>query len=518
MVWRAMAAGRRLIAMVAIRTRPRRAWGAARARGLVGRRGLGGRRGDRRDGRDRRRRHGRESRRRLAPQLAAGDGLGEALLVRGPDHALVADDAGDEVGRGHVEGGIADLGVRRGDAHAAHEQDLVRLALLDRDRRTVGRGEVHRADRCHEVERDAVPSRQHGQRVGPDLVGRVAVGGDPVGPDEDDVHLAVRHQVTGGHVRDQRVRNAGLGQLPGGQPRALQVRSGLVDPDVHGPPGVVCGLDDAEGGPELAACQGPGIAMREDPQRPVLRERQFLQAERRQATVILGRLEDDRIRLGAHRVGDGIAVLGQVADRLVRGHDPLDRPAQVDRGRACVDERLRRTTERRAARVRTRGPGLLRRERQPDRPDLADGRCAAHDHLPDREGGLRCRPGAVLLEHVRQLALVDEVEDPGRLAERRPEPGRRGGYGRYGRGPTDRHGARIEDRAGGLRGDALDRLCGADHARRAVEQVTGELPEETPPGQVGALTRRNHGVRFGGSGIGRIGQIAWGLERIVSTG
>ena len=362
--------------------------------------------------------------------------------------------------------------------------------------------------------------RQHGQRVGPDLVGGVAVGGDPVGPDEDDVHLAVRHQVTGGDVRDQRVRHAGLGQLPGGQPRALQVRSGLVDPDVHGPAGVMCGLDDAEGGPELAARQRPGIAMREDPQRPVLRERQLLQAERREATVILGRLEDDRVRLGAHRVGDGIAVLGQVADRLVRGHDPLDRPAQVDRGRARVDERLRRTTERRAASVRTRRPGLVRGERQPDRPDLADGRSAAHDHLPDREGRLRCRPDAVLLEHVGQLALVDEVEDTGRLAERRPEPGRRRGDDRHGRGPTDRHGARVEDRAGGLRGDALDRLRGADHARRAVEQVAGELPEEAPPGQVGALTRRNRGRGSASGGRVSVGSVKSraGLERIVSTG
>ena len=108
-----------------------------------------------------------------------------------------------------------------------------------------GRLEVDRARRRADVERDAVAGREHGQRVRPDLVGRVAVGRDPVRADEDDVHLAAGHQVTGRDVRDERVRHAGLGQLPGRQPGALQVRPGLVDPDVDGPLLVVGDLDDA---------------------------------------------------------------------------------------------------------------------------------------------------------------------------------------------------------------------------------------------------------------------------------
>ena len=165
--------------------------------------------------------------------------------------------------------------------HAADEQDLGGLALLDRDRLAVRRGEVDRADRRGDEERDAVARGEHGQRVRPDLVRGVAVGGDPVGADDDDVDLAARHQVAGGDIGDQRVRHLRLRQLPGRQPRALEIGPGLVDPDVDGPAGVVGRLDDAQRGPELAARERSGVAVGQDPERPVLRELERLQPERR---------------------------------------------------------------------------------------------------------------------------------------------------------------------------------------------------------------------------------------------
>ena len=129
----------------------------------------------------------------------------------------------------------------------------------------VGRRQVDRRGRRDDVERDAVARRQHGQGVRPDLVGRVAVGRDPVRPDEDDVDLAARHQVAGGDVGDERVRDAGLGELPGRQPRSLEVRPRLVDPDVDRPLGMMRGLDDAERRPELAGGERPRVAVGEDP-------------------------------------------------------------------------------------------------------------------------------------------------------------------------------------------------------------------------------------------------------------
>ena len=239
-----------------------------------------------------------------------------------------------------------------------------------------------------DVERDAVPRREHGQRVGADLVGGVAVGGDPVGADEDDVDLAEGHQVPGGHVGDERVRDAGLGQLPGRQPGALQVRPGLVDPDVDRPLGMVGGLDDAERGPVLAAGQRPGVAVGQDADRAVVGRRQDLEAELGQPAVVGGRLEHDRVGLGAHRRGDRVAVLGQLADLGVAGHHPLDRPAQVDRRRAGVDQRVGAAAERRLARVRPAVAPVPRRSAPARSP--RPGRSPARRGRPSR--GSRRRP------------------------------------------------------------------------------------------------------------------------------
>ena len=145
------------------------------------------------------------ARRRGPARRGARDGRREARLDRAPDDALLGDDARDELGRGDVERRVADLRAGRRDADAAELGDLLGAPLLDLDGGAVGRGEVDRAGRGADVERDAVAGREHGQRVGADLVGRVPVGRHPVRADEDDVDLAAGHQVSGGHVGEQRV-------------------------------------------------------------------------------------------------------------------------------------------------------------------------------------------------------------------------------------------------------------------------------------------------------------------------
>ena len=47
---------------------------------------------------------------------------------------------------------------------------------------------------ARDEERDGVPGGEDGERVRPHLVRRVAVRGDPVGPDEDHVDLAAGHE------------------------------------------------------------------------------------------------------------------------------------------------------------------------------------------------------------------------------------------------------------------------------------------------------------------------------------
>ena len=379
-------------------------------------------------------------------------------------------------------------------------------ALLDHDRRAVRRREVDRARRGADVERDPVPGGEHGQRVRADLVGGVAVGRDPVGTDEDDVDLAARHQVPGGHIGEQRVRDAGLGQLPGRQPGALEVGPRLVDPDVDRATGMVRRLDDAERGPVLAAGQRPGVAVGQDADRAVVARRQDLQPELGQPAVVGGRLEDDRVGLGAHRSRDRVAVLGQLPDLGVAGQDALDRPAQVDRRRTRVDERVRRRRGSSPC-ARTGRPSALGlgAHRQPDGRDLADRRGAANDHLADRVGDLAGRAARVLDERVGEAALVDQVEDAAVLAERRPEAARAGRATGAGdpaqvvvrRSEPLRRSLGVQDDAGRLGRGLLERLGGPGHRRRGAGSAHRRTRGRTCAG------RGRLGVGAGGPGSAR---------------
>ena len=269
---------------------------------------------------------------------------------------------------------------------------------------------------------------------------------------------------------------------------------------------MVRGLDDAQRGPVLAAGQGPGVAMGQDADRALVRRRQDLQPEARQAAVIGGGLEDDRVCFLAHRPRDREAVLRQLVELGVAGQDALDRPAQVDRGRPRVDQRIGAATQRRLARVRPAIRLRLGAHREPDRGDLADRRRAAHDHLADREGHLPGRPARVLDEGIREAALVDEVEGAGILAERRPEPARAGasdGRARCpagvvaGRSEQPRRTLGVEDDAGRLGRGLLECLGRPGDRRRGVDQLAGEGPEEPPTAHV------DRGRRLGDVRLGR---------------
>ena len=233
-------------------------------------------------------------------------------------------------------------------------------ALLDRRwpprRASRGRPSVVGA---HDVERDAVARRQHGQRVGADLVGRVAVGRDPVRPDEDDVDLAAGHQVPGGHVGDQRVRDAGLGELPGRQPGALEDTAASRRPR-RGPagrrggrPGRCPARSRTGRRPAVRCCSGSGCG----PAGPRARAGS---SRPKPAIRPWSVVASKTIASASSRIASAIAPPS--SDRspisLVAGHHPVDRPAQVDRGRPGVDEGVGAAAERRPPGVRPRRRGL----------------------------------------------------------------------------------------------------------------------------------------------------------------
>ena len=215
---------------------------------------------------------------------------------------------------------------------------------------------------------------------------------------------------------------------------------------------------------------------------------QRLEAERREPAVVDGGLRDDRVGLRPERVGDGPAIVGQVADRLVAGHHPVDRPAQVDRRRAGLDEGVGPAPQRGAAGVRSGVADALGRERHADGRHLPDRGRAPDDHLADAEGDLagglrpRSRGG------IGEPPLVDQVQDAGVLAERRAEAGRGGRTpvrpARVGEAQHRGAGFGVEDPRRRLDRCALERLGGPGHGRGGLDEVARELAEEPAASEI----------------------------------
>src|SRR5258705_9482832 len=104
----------------------------------------------------------------------------------------------------------------------------------------------------------------HREAISADLVREIAVGADPVGPDEYDVHLGLSHERCGSSVSDQRARDPGVRQLPHREARALEERPCLVYVDMYLTALLVREIDRGESRPNPPRCQSAGIAVRQD--------------------------------------------------------------------------------------------------------------------------------------------------------------------------------------------------------------------------------------------------------------
>ena len=118
-----------------------------------------------------------------------GESILELLASLRADHAVLGHDRGDQVGRGDVEGVVQRAGALGRGPHALEGRDLLIRPELDGDVRPAGGRLVDGGLRGGDHERDARPARGEGEGVGADLVGHVAVGRHPVGPDDDRVGL-----------------------------------------------------------------------------------------------------------------------------------------------------------------------------------------------------------------------------------------------------------------------------------------------------------------------------------------
>ena len=225
----------------------------------------------------------------------------------------------------------------------------------------------------------------------PTLLATSPFGGDAVGPDDDRVHLAGRHQRPGERVGDQAERDAQPQQLPGRETRPLEHRACLVDPDGRRPAGLVSRADHAERRAVPDAGERAGVAVREHAG-AVPEEGRSMRAEPPVALHIFG--------------GD----VPRLRPRVVARERTPNAPGEVDRGRA----RRLQPGSRLVERLPGRGG-----KRDAHRPGGAERRRAADGERADRLAQLLDRAALELDELVRQPALVDQAHDTVAQLDRR---------------------------------------------------------------------------------------------------
>ncbi len=227
--------------------------------------------------------------------------------------------------------GFSNLGARsRGQPDRRGFRHIVRIRSSIRRSRAGPSSRGRTEDRLPGASRRRPGSRgvkRHGpDPVGADRVRECPVGRDPIGPDEDDVDLAACHQVSDGHVGDERVGDVRLGELPRVSRVPWQIRSGLVDPDVvPRRPARWAAWTTPSAVPSWPQASGPVLpwAARGAPS---LGSGQDLEPDRREPARSVVASNTICIRLGAPRIGDRVAVVGQLVELLVPGDEPIRRP------------------------------------------------------------------------------------------------------------------------------------------------------------------------------------------------
>ncbi len=298
-----------------------------------------------------------------------------------------------------VERRVEGLDTVRRDAAAPHPADLVAVALLDRDRGAGRAGEVERRGRRGHHERHAVARGEHRERVGADLVGDRAVGGDPVGAHDHAVDPAAGQEGRRRRVGQQGDGDAVLDGLPRGETRTLQNRPGLAG-EQHGQATLfVQDTHDPEGRADAAGGQRPGVAVRHDPQAP--------SGEQPRAVLTDGPAGRGVVLVEPPSGREGHGEPFRRRSGLNRGHHPGERPREVDRRRPCRRQPPRRPPQVGQVVIPAGLPGQGIGRHQPDRRGTPDGERA------DQAGTVGCATHLEPTLDARQPALIQQLETIG---------------------------------------------------------------------------------------------------------
>ncbi len=248
---------------------------------------------------------------------------------------------------------------------------------------------------------------EHRHAVGADLVGDVAVGGNPIGADHHEIDLPELHHRRGHVVGDHGGVDAVPDQLPRGEPRTLQERPRLVRQHRHLLATLRGGTNDAERGAVARRGQRAGVAVRQDAR--LLRHQ--LRAERAHRPAALDVLVVNAPRVRFEPLLD---LVDRAAALRCCGEHPLhalDGPEQVDRRRPRRRHQVAQLLKLDGELLRAGRLAPPHPERDAHRRRDANRRRTPNDHRLDRPGDfLRGLAGDIDLRR-RQLALVDHDDD-----------------------------------------------------------------------------------------------------------
>ncbi len=251
------------------------------------------------------------------------------------------------------------------------------------------------------------------QLVRADLAGHVAIGGNAVSAHHDPGDALGLHQVGQRRVGAQGHRDAFVGQLPGGQARALQPRAGLAGVHPFDHAFQVAGTDHPQRGTEATAGQGAGIAVGEQGLGVALVAANQLDAVLGHGQVGFTVAFMDGHRFGLQR-GQHVLVGAQALQALTHA---VQRPEQVG-GRGARLGQQQEVFFQVHLPVAALGQALFQRQHQAVGHHDADRRGAAHGHVADRCGHLRDIVAGQPTLLRRQQALVEQVQDAALPADR----------------------------------------------------------------------------------------------------
>ena len=175
----------------------------------------------------------------------------------------LGDDPSNQPCRGYIEGWAIARHVRRGGLPAESSPNLIRPPLLNWDSGSILHCKIKRtAWRC-DVKWDSVVPGEHRYGVCAYLVGGIAVGGDSIGPDYDEIDLARLHKSPGHVVTEQGHVQTGTLQLPRCQSSSLQQGASFVGIHSKRPPGLMGGVERSQRSAVLRGRQRSCVAVRQ---------------------------------------------------------------------------------------------------------------------------------------------------------------------------------------------------------------------------------------------------------------